>query len=222
MILFQVSTEIHAKLLNFVKFFTKFKIFCQLGLTMEGGRIYNRNMRKEKNMKNQWAKTLLYVYKYLNRITDGIDKLVDRSALNSFYYCNNNQRDNTVLSVTNKIIQLIERKKRLVNIKVLVDKCLLSCDQLCGQLLVEKYIDNDISEVIAERHNINIRTYFRKLESAEKNFYSNMVKLGYNAEKIEKYLAEEKWIIEVYQNFQKQQEGNVFENNMNEEGEKTA
>lgn len=156
---------------------------------------------------NQWTKTLLYVYKYLNRITDGIDKLVDRSALNSFYYCSNNQRDNSVLAVSNKILELIERKKRLVNVKVLVDKCLLSCDELCSQLLIEKYIDNDISEVIAQRHNINIRTYFRKLESAESNFYSNMLKLGYDDKKMSKYLADEKWIMEVYENFQRQQEG---------------
>ena len=152
---------------------------------------------------NQWAKTLLYTYKYLNRITDGIDKLVDRSALNSFYYCNNNQKINEVEAVSNKIIDLIERKKRLVNIKVLVDKCLLSCDELSSQILIEKFIEDDISEDIAKRHNLNIRTYFRKQEGAESSFYACLVKMGYDDERLFKYLADERWILEVYDNFQR-------------------
>ncbi len=155
---------------------------------------------------SQWGKTILYTYKYLPRITEGIDKMVNQTAFNSFFYCNNNQKDNNVLAVSNKIIKLIERKKRLVNIKVLVDKCLLACQPLNAQLLVEKYIDNDTSEDIASRHGINIRTYFRKLESAEANFYSHMVKLGFSEGKISEYLAEEKWILEVFENFNKQAE----------------
>ena len=153
---------------------------------------------------SHWGRTILYTYKYLPRITEGIDKMVNQTAFNSFFYCNNNQKDNNVLAVSHKLIGLIERKKRLVNIKVLVDKCLLACQPLNAQLLVEKYIDNDISEEIAQRHGLNIRTYFRKLESAEANFYSHMVKMGYDESKILRYLAEEKWILEVYENFNKQ------------------
>ena len=151
---------------------------------------------------NQWAKTLLCTYKYLDRLTDAIDKMVEQDALNSFYYCSLNQRDNDVEAVSNRIIELIERKKRLVNIKVLVDKCLLSCDKLSGQILVERFIEDDLSEDIAQRHNLNIRTYFRKQENAERQFYGNMVKLGYDEEKTKKYLADEKWIIEVYEKYQ--------------------
>ena len=65
-------------------------------------------------------------------------------------------------------------------------------------------MDNDISDEIALRHNLNIRTYFRKLEAAESNFYSFMVKMGFDEEKLFSYLAEEKWILEVYENFLKQ------------------
>lgn len=153
---------------------------------------------------SHWGRTLLYTYKYLPRITEGIDKMVNQTAFNSFFYCNNNQKDNNVMAVSDKLIRLIERKKKLVNMKVLVDRCLLACDELNAQILVEKYIDNDISEDIARRHNINIRTYFRKLDSAESNFYSQMVKMGFDEEKLSAYLAEEKWIIEVFDNFAKQ------------------
>ena len=153
---------------------------------------------------NQWGKTLLYTYKYLPRITDAIDKMVDRTALNSFYYYDNNQKDNGVLAVSEKMLGLIQRKSRLINIKVLVDNALLGCESLYGQILIEKYIDNDTAEDIAQRHKLNIRTYFRKLELAETDFYSNIVKRGFDEKKLNEYLEEEKWILEVYQNFQNQ------------------
>lgn len=153
---------------------------------------------------SHWGRTLLYTYKYLPRITEGIDKMVDRTAINSFFYCNNNQKNNNVLSVSDKLIRLIERKKKLINIRVLVDDCLLASQPLYAQILVEKYIDNDISDDIAKRHDINIRTYFRKLESAEASFYSHMVKRGFDEKKLFSYLSEEKWILEVYENFVKQ------------------
>lgn len=153
---------------------------------------------------SQWGKTLLYTYKYLPRIADAIDKMVNRTALNSFYYYDNSQKNNGVLAVSERIIDLIERKRRLVNIKVLVDKALLACEQLDGAMLVEKYIDNDISEDIATRHNMNIRTYFRKIETAETSFNRHLIKLGFDENRLREYLAEEKWILEVLDNFQKQ------------------
>lgn len=153
---------------------------------------------------NQWAKTLLYTYKYLNRITDAIDKLVDRNAMNSFYFCSNNQKHNSVISVSNRIIELMERKKKLVNVKVLVDQSLLACDKLGAKILIEKFIDDDNAEEVALRHNLNIRTYFRRQDTAEKNFYANLVKLGYDERRLKEYLADERWIMEVYDKFQKE------------------
>jgi len=157
---------------------------------------------------SQWGKTLLYTYKYLPRITDAIDKMVEQAALNSFYF-SNNQKDNGVLAVSEKISKLIERKNRLINIKVLVDKALLACEEMNGKILVEKFIDDEMCESIAKRYNLNIRTYFRKQEVAEANFYSNIVKLGFDENRLNKYLSEEKWIIDVLEKYQGQNEDEV-------------
>lgn len=149
-------------------------------------------------MKNNWAKTLLYVYKYLERVCDGIDKLVDQNALNSFFYCQS-RSENDINSVAERIAKLCERKAKLVNIKVLVDTCLLKSEKLNAQLLIEKYIDGDISEIIAKRHSFNVRTYFRKLIQAESKFTTLMYHEGFSEAKLEEYLAGEKWILEVYE-----------------------
>lgn len=149
-------------------------------------------------MKNNWAKTLLYVYKYLDRVCDGIDSLVDQNALGSFHY----RSENEVHSVTDRIVNLIERKAKLVNIKVLVDTCLLKSDKFNAQLLIERYIDDDCSENIAKRHQLNIRTYFRKLVQAESSFSILMLREGFDDIKLKEYLSCEKWIIEVCEKFE--------------------
>ncbi len=162
---------------------------------------------------NLWVKTLLYTYKYLNRITDGIDQMVEENAINSFYFCNNNLCDNSTMAIADKIIALIERKKRLINIKVLVDKCLLACDKTNAQILVERFIDDDSAELVAQRRGINIRTYFRKQDRAESDFYSQMARFGYSVDKLEKYLCDEGWIIDIFERFNKEEQG-IFNDDM--------
>ena len=66
---------------------------------------------------------------------------------------------------------------------------------------MQRYIDNDEAGEIALRNKLNLRTYFRKLIKAESSFKEIMTKLGFNDEKLSKYLEKEKWIIEVYEKF---------------------
>ena len=86
---------------------------------------------------NEWAKTLLYVYKYLDRVADGIDKLVSQNALNSFYTRGEKMGSNGVVATANRIIDLSARKTRLINIKVLTDKALENLNRQYAQILVE-------------------------------------------------------------------------------------
>ena len=156
-------------------------------------------------MKNNiWGKTILSVSKYLDRVSNSIDKLVKQNAFNSFYFVGQNQAQNAVFAVADRILELTERKKKLINIRVLADKALLECDRGSAQILIERYMDGDSSQEIAVRHNLNIRTYFRHLLSAEEKFCAIMTKLGYNDKKLETYLAGEKWIMEIYNNFKEQ------------------
>lgn len=151
--------------------------------------------------KNLWAKTILYVYKYLENIADAIDRMIDRQALNSFYYSSSNQTDNGVLAVSERIIELGERKKKLINIKVLADRALETCEIENAQILIEKYIDGGKSDEIALRHEMPIRTYFRRLVQAEEEFLFQLATYGYTENKITEYLKGEKWINEVYNRF---------------------
>ncbi len=155
---------------------------------------------------NEWAKTLLYVYKYLDRVTEGIDKLIMQKALNSFYVRGDRKAENAVMAVADKIIDLSARKNRLINIKVLADKSLCSIEKNLAQILIERYMDNDDAEMISCRHNLNVRTYFRRLYKAEVDFSRAMTRLGFSNERLLKYLEHEKWILEVYGKFKNERE----------------
>lgn len=150
---------------------------------------------------NSWTKTLLYIYKYLDRVAQGIDSLVEKQALNSFYYSSIANNDAELIS--KKIISLIERKKRLINIKVLVDKCLENCNRNYARILIEKYMDNDRAEEIAQRNNLSMRTYFRRLKEGENTFTNLMTRFGFNEKKLNEYLKDENWIKEVYNGYAK-------------------
>lgn len=157
---------------------------------------------------NLWTKTILSVYKYLERIAGAIDKLVDRQALNSYYM--DITKDNSVMAVANRIIELSERKVKLINIKVLTEKTLESMDKTLAQILIEKYIDNDSGEEIANRHNFAQRTYYRRQNQAEESFASILSKEGFDDKKLNEYLKGEGWIIEVYNRFENKENDEMF------------
>lgn len=156
---------------------------------------------------NTWGKTVLSVYKYLDRVSEAIDKLVKENAVNSFYFTGTNQNRNGVMQVAERILNLTERKKKLINLRVLADKALVECDRGAAQILIERYMDGDSSQLIAQRHNLNIRTYFRHLISAEEKFSAIMAKYGFTDKKLNEYLAGEKWIFEVYDKFKSEEMG---------------
>lgn len=152
---------------------------------------------------NNWAKTILCVHKYLERITDGIDNLVEREAMNSYYY--SSTRENGVSKVANKIIELIERKKKLINIKVLTEKCLEDIEPIQAQILIGKYINEEPCQMLASRLNIPERTFFRKLLQGEDSFTKALGRYGFSEERMFSYLKDEKWIFDVYENFENEE-----------------
>lgn len=155
-------------------------------------------------MKNyNWAKTILLAHKYLERISEGIDKLVEREAMNSYFY--SSIRENGITRVADKILKLTERKKRLINIKVLNEKCLSEVLPLYAKILIGRYINEESCEELAKRLNLPERTFFRRLMQAEEGFVKALCRNGFDDEKLTDYLHEEKWIYDIYQNLSREE-----------------
>lgn len=147
---------------------------------------------------NLCAKTVLMVYRYLDRIADAIDRLIERRALNSFYVGSIGNNDNSILSVADYIINLSERKIKLINLKILIDMALENSPILFSQILIERFMDNEKGTDIAKRHNLSERTYFRRLNESLDMFASKLSELGFPENKLLDYISSEKWIVEVY------------------------
>lgn len=162
---------------------------------------------------NVWAKTILTVYKFIERICGAIDKLVENKAMASFYVCSSSFASSSIINVADKIIELSERKKVLINLKVLTLNALKKCDALDAKILIEKYIEGNSPAEISARYNLPLRSYFRKVNLAENHLTRAFEKLGYSETRLSEYLANEKWILDVYAKFSTISRESLFELN---------
>ena len=141
-----------------------------------------------------WAKALLSSYSYLENICGSINKKVVSYGIGSA-----SNRDTEF--VASKIISLIDRKKFLINTKVLVDKALCNLEAEYARVLVLKFIDKIKVEVAAKAMNMSLRTYFRKVELAVDKFASYLLSCGYDDNKIYQTYKNESWILEIYKSY---------------------
>ena len=146
-----------------------------------------------------WAKTLLSVYRYLERIAGAIDKIIEKTGLGSANICGQNYYLNNIFTVSQKMIDLSERKVTLINIKVLVEEALKKIDPEDAEILIEKFFDGVKTREIVELHEISMRTAFRKIDSAIKSFASALVLKGFDDLRLEKMLQNEHWILQVHE-----------------------
>jgi len=84
------------------------------------------------------GKTLLESYQSIPRIISSIDRLVVESSAHS--YSLTVVRDDTMQKMQ-AVIDLIERKKRLMRIKLAVEEGIKACTKLDAKILVRYYFD---------------------------------------------------------------------------------
>ena len=160
-------------------------------------------------MKNElaWTSTILTVYKYLERICGAIDKIIMQRALGSTNIVGQNYFYNNTLAVSEKIIDLSERKITLINLKVLIEETLAEINQNDAQILIYKYVDCLRHREIADACGVGLRTIFRKTASAEATFKSRLCSKGYNDIKLKDMLRNEGWINNIYSNLVEKDNG---------------
>lgn len=155
-----------------------------------------------------WAKTLLTTYNCLEPISDAIDKLVISQGVNS---CCNNL---TTLENAEKIINLIQRKKNMVNLKVIIENVMASLEPQSARILIMKYFDKVKPEVCFSLLGLSRRTYFRKIDKAIDEFSIHLKNFGYTSETLEQILKKENWIKEYFNHFAKQKETSQIDENL--------
>lgn len=152
-------------------------------------------------MKNNliWAKTILSVYRYLERICGAIDKIMLQSALGSSNILGQNYFYNNTYAISQRLIDLSERKVTLINLKLLTDETLKSLKPKTARMLIERYFEGKKVKDMAEQEQTTIRTVFRRISLAEEKFGATLQKNGYNDFHLRKLLEHEQWIKNVYE-----------------------
>lgn len=104
----------------------------------------------------------------------------------------------TTILQTNKIIKLMDRKRKLINLKVIVEDCLVKIPKKSRRILSLFYIDGITGNLIAQLLGISLRTFFRQKSKALDYFCSELEKFGYNIDFFEEEYSKEKWFSSVY------------------------
>ncbi len=144
------------------------------------------------------GKTLLSCYKNIPRIISSIDRLVVESSAHS--YSLTIVRDDTMQKMQ-AVIDLIERKKRLLGIKLAVEDGIKACNKLDAKIIVRYYLDGAHTLLIAEELGMNRRNVHRRINVAAENFVDRLNDLGYTSAKIKEIISHEEWIAGVYNSY---------------------
>ncbi|MEG1751464.1 MAG: hypothetical protein RR140_00350 [Clostridia bacterium] len=141
------------------------------------------------------AKALLTCYRYLERVTASLDKIFQTRAMGSFAW------QGSIELLTNKLIGLTERKTTLINLKIIIEKALLTMDLQGAKLLVKKFVDCEKIEKIADNIKCSRRNVSRKINSAIQSFGMALRRQNFSQEKVLNLIKSENWIKQIQNSF---------------------
>ena len=138
---------------------------------------YNIKNALEVAMK-YWSKSSLSIYRYLEKMTNTLDKLI----LDLSKHSNNVSmiKNQTTYNQARKLIELLDRKRKMINLKVAVEDSLAGLNKIDRRILTLVFIDGAKSEMIAQILGVSLRTFFRKKVIALNKFNSQMIAKGFD------------------------------------------
>lgn len=143
-----------------------------------------------------WSKSALLMYRYLEKMTNSIDKLIMDTSKHS--NSQSAQRNHTTYFQARKLIELLDRKRKMINLKVAVEDALAQLDKTDRRILSLAFLDGVTSDLIAQFLGVSLRTYFRKKVRALDNFSIQMMACGFDTEFFRSEYYSEKWFMSVY------------------------
>ena len=148
------------------------------------------------------AKVLISAYRFIEKNCDLIIEFVYKHAINfgpSPEYC-------STYDVTNNIINLIERKNRLINLKLIIDELVEGLDKQDREIIIAKLrYDLSIKSFCQMFDMPSVRTAFRRIQTAVERFTRRANTSPYK-QKLEYLLDNENWIIALRREIMKTQE----------------
>ena len=129
-----------------------------------------------------WVKTALRAYGSLDRVADTLDKLLMTTGLKGFNYLG----DVTVFF--DKMLDMVKRKERIVNLKILIDQVFDKMDDKLVDMLQMRYVQEQKYPIIAEQCEVCLKTAFRRCVIALNTFEELCLASGCDKRWFEQYL----------------------------------
>ena len=125
---------------------------------------------------------------------------IDRLVLNLGKSSNSalSQKANDTFYHASKIIELMDRKRKMINLKVAVEDAIGKLDKTNRRIVTLVFLDGVKSELTAQLLGVSIRTFFRKKLKALNEFTVVLQELGFDEEFFESEYFSEKWFMAVY------------------------
>lgn len=163
------------------------------------------NFKLDDNIKLKiWIKTLLVSYKIFPNIISTIDKIINLQATSLSFTTNIYNYSKSTKSQIDRVIDMSERKKSLINIYLMVTKIFENLSVENKEFAERKYIDKYTNDELAVEFDISPRTVYRRLSRINDEIYSYFKRVRWTVAFVESQVNNEEWLIEKYNYFVKE------------------
>ena len=158
---------------------------------------YIENLSDEQKTKF-WIKTLFASYSTLPEIIKTVDRIIELQASSTAFVNDIYNVQKSAFDQMEKVINLGERKKNLVNIYIMVGELYKSLDNESVEIIEKKYLYNYSTEALARDLGLSSRTIYRRIDKIIDEVYLLCKKRNWRVAFIESQLKEEDWIKQRY------------------------
>lgn len=170
---------------------------------------YLKNLNEEQKFK-LWIKTILSAQNNLPEIIKSIDKIIEIKASSLSFISDIYNTEKSTQSQVERVIDLTERKNKLLNIYLISKKLVDSLNEDDRLYLQRKYIFNWTAEELSQEYQISIRTAFRRTEKLIDQIYEKIKRSNWSLKFITNQVNGEVWLIEKFNRYAKDSMPNNF------------
>ena len=175
---------------------------------------YIKSLSEEQKMK-LWIKTLLSVHSNLPEIIKSVDKIIEINASSLSFITDIYNTEKSTYAQVEKVIDLTERKNKLLNLFLMSKNLLSSVDEDDRLFLKRKYIFGWTAEELSQEYQVSIRTIFRKTEKLIDQIFDKTKKKNWTLKFINIQVQDELWLIEKFNRLAKDNMPSNFYNSKN-------
>ena len=170
---------------------------------------YIKSLNDDQKIK-LWIKTLLSVHSNLPEIIKSVDKIIEINASSMSFITDIYNTEKSTFAQVEKVIDLTERKNKLLNLFLMSKNLLSSIDEDERLFLKRKYIFGWTAEELSQEYQVSIRTVFRKTEKIIEEIFEKAKRKSWSLNFINLQVKDELWLIEKFKRIAKDNMPNSF------------